>query len=131
LFRGYNPNKKVFNQEVELIHDLEPIEVAEAEAEKFECEHGDKCGVWALVKPVNGLSSSKKVPASSSLRLSNLVVLLRFRCGPGAPWRLCIPVQNYWLREGIEGWVFRILPPDQIVDSSVPYLFLPAIKTNI
>ncbi|KDR66856.1 hypothetical protein GALMADRAFT_216743 [Galerina marginata CBS 339.88] len=27
LFRGYNPNKKIFNQEVELIHDLEPIEV--------------------------------------------------------------------------------------------------------
>jgi hypothetical protein len=31
LFRGYNLNKKVFNQEVELIHNLEPIEVAEAE----------------------------------------------------------------------------------------------------
>jgi hypothetical protein len=79
LFRSYNLNKKAFNQEVELIHDLEPIEVAEAEVEKFEYEHGDKCGVWALVKPVNGLSSSRKVPASSSLRLSNLVVLLRFR----------------------------------------------------
>ncbi|KII85134.1 hypothetical protein PLICRDRAFT_45274 [Plicaturopsis crispa FD-325 SS-3] len=47
LFRGYNPNKKVFNQEIELIHDLEPIEVAEAEAEKFKYEHGDKCDIWA------------------------------------------------------------------------------------
>lgn len=47
LFRGYNPNKKVFNQEVELIHDLEAIEVAEAEAEKFKYEHGHKCDIWA------------------------------------------------------------------------------------
>jgi fatty acid synthase subunit beta len=46
LFRGYNPNKKVFNQEVELSHDLEPIEVAGAEAKKFKYEHGDKCDVW-------------------------------------------------------------------------------------
>ena len=47
LFRGYNPEKKIFNQEVELIHDLEPIEVAEAEAEKFKYQHGDKCDIWA------------------------------------------------------------------------------------
>jgi fatty acid synthase subunit alpha len=46
LFHGYNPNKKVFNQEIELIRDLEPIEVAKAEAEKFKYEHGDKCDVW-------------------------------------------------------------------------------------
>jgi len=30
-------------------------------------------------------------------------------CDPGAPWRSYIPVQNYWLREGIEGWVCHIL----------------------
>ncbi|KAF9485144.1 fatty acid synthetase alpha subunit [Pholiota conissans] len=47
LFRGYDPNKKVFNQEVELIHDLEPIEVSESEAQKFKLQHGDKCDVWA------------------------------------------------------------------------------------
>jgi fatty acid synthase subunit alpha len=47
LFRGYNPNKKIFNQEVELIHDLEAIEVAEAEAAKFKYQHGDKCDIWA------------------------------------------------------------------------------------
>ncbi|KAG9315241.1 hypothetical protein JVU11DRAFT_4375 [Chiua virens] len=46
LFRGYDPKKKVFNQEVELIHDLEPIEVAQSEAEKFKYEHGDKCDIW-------------------------------------------------------------------------------------
>ncbi|KAJ7769033.1 fatty acid synthase, partial [Mycena olivaceomarginata] len=43
LFRGYDPKKKVFNQEIELIHDLEAIEVAESEAHKFKLQHGDKC----------------------------------------------------------------------------------------
>ncbi|KAF8638240.1 hypothetical protein AX17_002262 [Amanita inopinata Kibby_2008] len=47
LFRGYDPKKKVFNQEVELIHDLEPIEVAQPEAEKFKLQHGEKCDIWA------------------------------------------------------------------------------------
>ncbi|KAF8199703.1 fatty acid synthase [Pholiota molesta] len=47
LFRGYDPSKKVFNQEVELIHDLEPIEVSDSEAQKFKLQHGDKCDVWA------------------------------------------------------------------------------------
>ncbi|KAJ7745730.1 fatty acid synthase [Mycena metata] len=47
LFRGYDPKKKVFNQEIELIHDLEPLEVAESEAHKFKLQHGDKCDVWA------------------------------------------------------------------------------------
>ena len=28
LFRGYDPKKKVFHQEIELIHDLEPFEAA-------------------------------------------------------------------------------------------------------
>ncbi|KAH7884386.1 hypothetical protein F5I97DRAFT_1968464 [Phlebopus sp. FC_14] len=46
LFRGYDPKKKVFNQEIELIHDLEPIEVAQSEAEKFKYEHGEKCDIW-------------------------------------------------------------------------------------
>ncbi|KAI0033531.1 fatty acid synthase [Vararia minispora EC-137] len=47
LFRGYDPNHKVFNQEIELTHDLEPLEVAEAEAERFKREHGDRCDTWA------------------------------------------------------------------------------------
>lgn len=47
LFRGYNPDKKVFNQEIELLHDLEPIEVSESEAQKFKLQHGEKCDVWA------------------------------------------------------------------------------------
>jgi fatty acid synthase subunit alpha, fungi type len=39
----------VFNQkvELELIHDLEPIEVDGSEAQKFKMEHGDKCDIWA------------------------------------------------------------------------------------
>jgi fatty acid synthase subunit alpha len=32
---------------VELIHDLEALEVAEADADKFKREHGDKCDIWA------------------------------------------------------------------------------------
>lgn len=47
LFRGYDPTKKVFNQEVELTHDLEAIEVSDSEAQKFKLQHGDKCDVWA------------------------------------------------------------------------------------
>jgi fatty acid synthase subunit alpha len=43
-FCDYGP-KKVLNQEIELIHDLEPIEVAQSEAEKFKYEHGDRCDV--------------------------------------------------------------------------------------
>ena len=47
LFHGYNPSKKIFNQEVELICDLEPIEVSDSEAQKFKMHHGDKCDIWA------------------------------------------------------------------------------------
>ncbi|KAF8907276.1 fatty acid synthase [Gymnopilus junonius] len=47
LFRGYDPNKKIFNQEIELVHDLEPIEVSDSEAQKFKLQHGDKCDIWA------------------------------------------------------------------------------------
>ncbi|KAI9439787.1 fatty acid synthase [Lactarius indigo] len=47
LFRGYDPKHKVFNSEVELIHDLEPLEVTDTDAEKFKKEHGDKCDIWA------------------------------------------------------------------------------------
>jgi hypothetical protein len=32
---------------VELIHDLEPIEVSDSEAQKFKMQHGDKCDIWA------------------------------------------------------------------------------------
>ncbi|KAI0342734.1 fatty acid synthase [Trametopsis cervina] len=48
LFRGYDPNKKVFNQEVELLHDLEPFEASETDAQRYKYEHGDKCDTWAL-----------------------------------------------------------------------------------
>ncbi|KAI0749711.1 fatty acid synthase [Daedaleopsis nitida] len=47
LFRGYDPKKKVFNQEIELLHDLEPFEASQVDADKFKYEHGDKCDVWA------------------------------------------------------------------------------------
>ena len=47
LFRGYDPTKKVFNQEVELTHGLEAIKVSNSEAQRFKLQHGDKCDVWA------------------------------------------------------------------------------------
>jgi fatty acid synthase subunit alpha, fungi type/fatty acid synthase subunit beta, fungi type len=47
LFKGYDPKKKGFNQEVELTHDLEAMEVSEEEAQKFKLQHGDKCDAWA------------------------------------------------------------------------------------
>jgi len=43
----YNPKKKVFNQEIKPIHELEPIEVAEVEAEDFKYEHDNRCHIWA------------------------------------------------------------------------------------
>ncbi|KAK0541971.1 fatty acid synthase alpha subunit Lsd1 [Tilletia horrida] len=42
LFKGYDPKRKGFQQEIELSHDLERLEVCGAEAEKHKCEHGDK-----------------------------------------------------------------------------------------
>ncbi|KAF8525925.1 hypothetical protein BU17DRAFT_74311 [Hysterangium stoloniferum] len=47
LNKGYDPNKKVLYQEIELIHDLEPIEVSQNEATNFKHQHGDKCDIWA------------------------------------------------------------------------------------
>ena len=32
---------------MELIHDLEPIEVSDSEAQKFKMQHGDTCDIWA------------------------------------------------------------------------------------
>ncbi|KZS94178.1 fatty acid synthase [Sistotremastrum niveocremeum HHB9708] len=46
LFKGYDPHKKIFNQEIQLTHDLEPLEIDEAEAHKFKKEHGDKVDTW-------------------------------------------------------------------------------------
>ena len=43
LFQGYDPKKKIFNLEIELIQDLEPIEITKSEAEKFKYEHEEKC----------------------------------------------------------------------------------------
>ena len=37
--------KKTFNQEIELIHDLEPLGVSAEEAERFKHEHGEKCDI--------------------------------------------------------------------------------------
>lgn len=46
LFNGYDPKKKTFYQEIQLNHDLEPLEVSEVEARKFKLQHEDKCDIW-------------------------------------------------------------------------------------
>ncbi len=46
LFRNYDPNRKGFQQEIELNHDLEPLEVSAEEAAKYKLEHGDKVDAW-------------------------------------------------------------------------------------
>lgn len=46
LFRGYDPKRKGYTQEVELNHDLEAIETSPTDADKFKLQHGDKVDVW-------------------------------------------------------------------------------------
>ncbi|WVR07425.1 hypothetical protein IAU60_004466 [Kwoniella sp. DSM 27419] len=47
LFWGYDPEKKSFHQEIELNHDLEPLEISAEDASRFKREQGDKVDVWA------------------------------------------------------------------------------------
>ncbi|KAK4046934.1 fatty acid synthase alpha subunit Lsd1 [Microbotryomycetes sp. JL201] len=46
LFGGYDPKKKGLIQEVEIQHDLEPIEASPEDAERFKREHGDKVDIY-------------------------------------------------------------------------------------
>lgn len=46
LFRGYDPKRKGYTQEIELNHDLEAIETSRVDADKFKLQHGDKVDVW-------------------------------------------------------------------------------------
>jgi len=46
LFGGYDPKKKGFTQEIELQHDLEPIEASQEDADRFKREHGEKVDVY-------------------------------------------------------------------------------------
>ena len=43
LWRDYDPKKKIFHREAELVHDLEPMGVSEADVKEFRNEHGAKC----------------------------------------------------------------------------------------
>nr|XP_019006796.1 fatty acid synthase subunit alpha [Kwoniella mangroviensis CBS 8507]OCF70257.1 fatty acid synthase subunit alpha [Kwoniella mangroviensis CBS 8507] len=47
LFFGYDPNRKSFHQEIELNHDLEPLEISAEDAQRFKREQGDRVDVWA------------------------------------------------------------------------------------
>lgn len=46
LFGGYNPKKKGLTQEIELQHDLEPIEASQEDADRFKLEHGEKVDIF-------------------------------------------------------------------------------------
>ncbi|KAI0321624.1 hypothetical protein OF83DRAFT_1168258, partial [Amylostereum chailletii] len=46
LFCGYDPKYKVFIQEIELIHDMQPLEVSDSDATKFKKEHTERCNIW-------------------------------------------------------------------------------------
>ncbi|GAA5926751.1 trifunctional fatty acid synthase subunit FAS2 [Sporobolomyces koalae] len=47
LFGGYDPKRKGFVQEIELQHDLEPIEASEEDANRFKREHEEKVDVYS------------------------------------------------------------------------------------
>ncbi|KAL7423471.1 fatty acid synthase alpha subunit Lsd1 [Cryptotrichosporon argae] len=47
LFYGYDPERKIFHQEIQLNHDLEPLEVSAEDATRFKREQGDNVDVWA------------------------------------------------------------------------------------
>lgn len=46
LFKGYDPKKKNFTQEIILDHDLEPIETSQEEAAHFKLKHEDFVDIW-------------------------------------------------------------------------------------
>jgi len=85
LFHGYDPKHKIFNSDIELIHDLEPLEVTDADAEKFKKEHGDKCDIWAgeggqwFVKLKRG--------ACVYIPRKLLLTLIGFHSGHLLPWQ--------------------------------------------
>ncbi|OUM69465.1 hypothetical protein PIROE2DRAFT_38102 [Piromyces sp. E2] len=46
LFNGYDPNNKVFYQEVAIDHDLPGFECSKEEAEQFKKKHGDRVDIF-------------------------------------------------------------------------------------
>ncbi|ORX48172.1 fatty acid synthase [Piromyces finnis] len=46
LFNGYDPNNKVFYQEVAIDHDLPGFECSKEEAEQFKKKHGDRVDIY-------------------------------------------------------------------------------------
>ena len=48
LFRGYDPKKKQFLQEVQIEEDLDQFEASQETAEEFRREHGDKVEIFEL-----------------------------------------------------------------------------------
>nr|GAT52289.1 predicted protein [Mycena chlorophos] len=95
LFRGSDPHK-VFNKEIELLRDLEPVEVNESEAAKF---NGDK----RQVRVDNGESDQWFFQPKKGARLCPEVVLLQpHRRWSDLDWLLTDPC-----------WLYKHLHPSE------------------
>eukprot|EP01062_Namystynia_karyoxenos_P028436 TRINITY_DN21550_c0_g1_i1.p1 TRINITY_DN21550_c0_g1~~TRINITY_DN21550_c0_g1_i1.p1 ORF type:complete len:4167 (+),score=1617.38 TRINITY_DN21550_c0_g1_i1:129-12503(+) len=46
LFGGYDPRKKSFLHQVQINHDMAPVECGEEEARAFKAQHGDSVDIW-------------------------------------------------------------------------------------
>lgn len=104
LFNGYDPKRKGFTQEVELQHDLQPIEASPADCERFKLEHGAKVDSWtdgerhyvkfkkgAKVRPLACYRRICLTPRSSiSRRLSSSIVLSLVRFRPAGTRRFSV-----------------------------------------
>lgn len=77
---GYDPKKKTFKQEIELIHDLEPLEVTEEEAKRFKHEHGDECDAWAAERDqwYIKLKKGARVYVPKAIIFSRALLVARF-----------------------------------------------------
>jgi len=85
LFCGYNLKHKIFNLETELIHDLEPLKVTNADAEKLKKGHGDKCDIWAG----EGGQWFVKLKRGARVYIPRKLLLapIGFHSGHSSPWQ--------------------------------------------
>ena len=80
LFGGYDPKKKGFTQEIELQHDLEPIEASQEDADRFKREHGDKVDVFTD----DGTKFYVKFMKGAKLNIPKAIAFDRFVAGQRA-----------------------------------------------
>jgi fatty acid synthase subunit alpha len=94
LFKGYDSKRKGCNQEAELTHDLEPMEVSEDRRRNSSSSMVTNA-TPGLSLQVNGFSSSRKAPAFLYQRSSRLIVsLLANSQLDGTPGATAFPPQT-------------------------------------